>query len=90
VGAGFGLADLPAAEGFDPVVVADVRSEVPDSGLARRATLIEADIGAGVVDVDGAAHRVGVGEYIGRIAQQDVFPEAGRDFVAVEWNVAGG
>jgi hypothetical protein len=41
-----------------------------------------------VVDIDRAADRGGVGEDVGGIAQQDLFAEAGGDFVAVHRCVA--
>ena len=44
-GAGFGLGDLPAAVGFDPVVVAGVGSEVPNSGLAGRPAFVGVQVG---------------------------------------------
>jgi hypothetical protein len=88
-GAGFWLADLPAAVGFDPVVVADVGSEVPDPGLAGRPAFVGAQVGNGVVDSDRAADRRGLGEDVGGVAQQDLFAEAGGDFVCVDRCVAG-
>ena len=42
-----------------------------------------------MVDVGGAADRGGVGEDVGGVAQQDLFAEAGGDFVAVDRGVAG-
>jgi hypothetical protein len=58
--------------------------------LAGRATLIGAEVGDGVVKVDAAGHRGGVGEHVGGIAQVELFAEPGRDFVAVDRSVAGG
>jgi hypothetical protein len=75
--------------GFDPVVVAGVGSEVPDPGLTGRPTFVGTQVGDGVIDIDRAAHRRGVGEYIGGIAQQDLFAEAGGDFVCVDRCMAG-
>ena len=65
-------------------------SEVPDPGLARRPTLFGIQIRDGVVDIDRAAYRGGVGEDIGWIAQQDLFAEAGRDLVGIDRYMAGG
>jgi hypothetical protein len=42
-----------------------------------------------VVDIDRAADRSGVWEDVGGIAQQDLFAEAGGDFVCVDRGVAG-
>jgi hypothetical protein len=75
--------------GFDPVVVAGVGSEVADSGLAGRPAFVGAQVGDGVIDIDGAADCGGVGEDVGGIAQQDLFAEAGWDFVCVDGGVAG-
>ena len=38
----------------------------------------------------GTAYRSGVGEHVGGVAQQDLFAQLGRDFVAVEGDVSGG
>jgi hypothetical protein len=72
------------------VVVADVGSEVAEPGLAGRPAVVEIDIGDGVVDVDAAADRVGVGEDVGGVAQQQLFAEARRDLIAIQGHVAGG
>ena len=64
-------------------------SEVPDPGLTGRPTLVGAQVGDGVIDIDRAADCGGVGEDIGGIAQQDLFAEAGGDFVCVDRGVAG-
>jgi hypothetical protein len=84
------LPDLPATEGFDPMMVAGVGSEVSDPGLARRPTLVGAQIGNGVVHIDRAAHRVGVGKHIGVVPQLELFAETGGDFIAIDRDMAGG
>jgi hypothetical protein len=84
------VVDLPAAVGFDPVVVAGVGSEVPDPGLAGRPTFVGAQVGDGVIDIDRAADCGGVGKYVGGVAQLELFPKPGRNFVAVHRGVAGG
>jgi hypothetical protein len=89
-GAGFGLSDLPAVVGFDPVVVAGVGSEVPDPGLAGWPAFVGAQIRDGVVDIGGAADGRGVGKHVGGVAQLELFPKPGRNFVAVDRGVAGG
>jgi hypothetical protein len=58
--------------------------------LAGRPAFVGVQVGDGVVDIDRAADRGGVGEGIGWVAQQDLFAEAGRDFVGVHRCVAGG
>ena len=59
-------------------------------GLAGRPAFVRAEIGDGVIDVDGSADRGGVGKHIGRVAQQQLLTEAGRDLIAIHWGVSGG
>jgi hypothetical protein len=66
-----------------------VGSEVPDPGLAGWPAFVGAEVGDGVVDIDRAADCGGVREDVGGIAQQDLFAEAGGDFVCVDRCVAG-
>jgi hypothetical protein len=84
------LPDLPAAEGFVPVMAPYVRSDVADPGLAKRSTPIGVELGNRVVKDDAAAHRGGVRKHIGRIAEFQLLTKPGRDFVAVDWGVSGG
>ena len=84
------MSNLPAAEGFEPVMVADMWSEVSDPGLAERPTLVGAEVGDGVVKVDAAADCGGVGEHVGRVAELELFAEPRGDFVAVDRGVSGG
>ena len=72
------------------VVAADVGAEVPEPGLAGRPAAVRAQIRDGVINVDGSADRGGVGKHISRVAQLELFAEAGRDFVGVDWGVPGG
>ena len=44
-------------------------SEVADPGLPGRPALIGAEISDGVINIDAAAHRGGVGKHIGGIAE---------------------
>jgi len=67
-----------------------VGSEVADAGLAGRATLVGVEVGDGVVKVEAAADRGGVGEHVGGVAELELFAESGRDFVAVDGGVSGG
>jgi hypothetical protein len=76
--------------GFVVVVAAYMGSEVPEPGLPRRSTLIGAQIGNGVIDIDRAAHRGGVGKHIGGEAELQLFSEPGWDLVGIDWGVAGG
>jgi hypothetical protein len=77
--------------GFVVVVAPYVGSEAPDPGLTgwRQPAFVGAQIRDGVVDIGGAADGRGVGKHVGGVAQQDLFAEAGRDFVAVDRGVAG-
>ena len=63
------MSDVPAAVGFDVVVVSDVGSEVADSGLAGWPAAVGTQVRDGVVGVDVAAYGGGVGEYVGGVAQ---------------------
>jgi len=72
------------------VVVADLWAQVPDPGLARRPTLLHAQIGDGVVHVDGTAEPVCVGEDVGGVTQQQMFPQTRRDLIAIDRDMAGG
>jgi hypothetical protein len=83
------LANVPAAVGLVAVVAADVGSEVADLGLAGRPALIETPIGDGVIQVQAAAHRSGVGEHISRVAQLQLFAKPGRDLITIDGNVSG-
>ena len=83
------MPDLPAAVRLLVVVAADVGAEVAEPGLAGRAAFVWAQVGDGVVEVDGAADGGGVGEHIGRVAQLQLFAEAGRDLVGIDWGVPG-
>ena len=47
-------------------------------------------VGDGVVYVDGSADGGGVGEHISRVAELELFAEAGGDFIGVDWGVPGG
>src|SRR5512132_2144822 len=67
-----------------------VGSEVPTPGLARWPAAVRAQIRDGVVDVDAAAHCGGIGKHISGVAQQDLFAQLRRYFVAVEGDVSGG
>ena len=60
---------------FLAMVTADVGAEVAEPGLAGRPTLVWAQVGNRVVHVDGSADRGGVGEYVGGIAQQQLFAQ---------------
>jgi hypothetical protein len=71
------------------VVVAGVGSEIRDPGLAGRSTLVGAEVGDGVIHIDQPAHRGGVGEHIGGVAELQLLAEPGRDLVAVDRGVAG-
>jgi len=75
--------------GFQVVVPSCVGSEVADSGLAGRSAVVGVEVGDGVVDVDSAGDGCGVGEDVGGVAEQNLFTQAGRDFVGVDGGVAG-
>ena len=75
---------------FTIVMAPYVGSEVADSGLARWPAAVRAQIRDGVVDVGAAAHSGGVGKHISGVAQQDLFAQLRRDFVAVDRDVSGG
>ena len=64
-------------------------AEVADPGLARRPAPVRAEVGNGVIDIDGTAHSGGVWEYISRVTQQELFTQSCRDFVAIDWDVTG-
>jgi hypothetical protein len=83
------LSDLPAAVRLLVVVAADVWSEVAEPGLAGRPAAVRAQIRDGVINVDGSADSGGVGKHISRVAQLELFAEAGGDFVGVDWGVSG-
>ena len=59
-------------------------------GLAGRPAVVWAEVGNGVVHVDRSAEGGGVGEHVGGVAQQQLFAEAGWDFVGVDGGVSGG
>jgi hypothetical protein len=71
------------------VVPADVGAEVAEPGLAGRAAAVGAQVGDGVVHVDGSVDGGGVGEDVGGVAQLQLFAEAGGDFVGIDWGVPG-
>ena len=76
--------------GFAAVVAAHVGSEVADSGLARRPTLVQAQIGEGVIHIHTAVHPGGVGKHIGWVPQLQLFAKPYRDLIAVHRHVPGG
>jgi hypothetical protein len=63
--------------GLVPVVPAYVGAEVAEPGLAGRAAAVGAQVGNGVIEVDGSADGGGVGEHVGGVAQLQLFAEAG-------------
>ncbi len=81
---------LASPIGFVVVVAADVGSEVADSGLAGRPAAGGAEVGDGVIHVEAAAHRSGVGKHVGGVAELELFAEPGGDFVAVDREMPGG
>jgi hypothetical protein len=83
------LSDVPPAVGFEVVTTAGIRSEVADPGLAGRPAAVEADIGLGVINIDTATDRSRVGKHIGRVPQQDLLTQTGRNLVAVDRIVTG-
>ena len=76
--------------GFVVVVAPYVGSEVPDPGLTGRPAFVGAQVGDGVIDIDRAADCGGVGKHVGGVAQLELFPKPGRNFVCVDRGVAGG
>ena len=84
------MSDLPAAEGFVPVMAPYVRSEVADPGLAGWPTLVGAEVGNRVIKIDPAAHCGGIREHVGGIAELQLFAEPRGDFVAVDGGMSGG
>ena len=79
-----------SARWFVVVVPTYVRSQVADPSLAGRPTLVRTEVGDGVIKIDAAAHRSGIGEHVGRVAKLELFAEPGRDLVAVHRGVSGG
>jgi hypothetical protein len=89
------LSNLPAAVGFDPVVVASVGSEVADSDLAGRSAALWAEVGDGVVDVDFAGDGAeffdsGYPATGGKcfLAEVDIEDSSGPGLLRVEWRWA--
>ncbi len=66
------------------------RSEVTDPGLAGRPASVGAEVGDGVIKVDAAAHRGGVGEHVGGVAEVQLLAEPRRDFVTIHRGMSGG
>jgi hypothetical protein len=62
---------------FQAVVVAGVGSEVADRSLAGWSTLVGAEVGNRVVNVDQPAYCGGVGEDVGGVAEVELFAERG-------------
>jgi hypothetical protein len=80
---------VPSAVGFEVVTTAGIRSEVADPGLAGCPTTVWAEVGDGVINIDTATERGRVGKHIGRVPQQDLLTQSGRNLVAVDGSVSG-
>ena len=62
---------------------------MPIAGLAGRSAFVGAEVGDGVIKVDAAAYRGGVGEHIGGIAELQLLTQPGRDLIAIDRGVTG-
>src|SRR5215218_6898548 len=67
-----------------------LRAEVAEPGLTGRPTFGWAQVGNRMVHIDAAADRGSVGEHIGGVAQQQLFPQSRGDLIGIDWGVPGG